>query len=72
MTTVMDIFDSSTPNAVPKRPSAAGAVHKADGTDATFGYATALSIATDAIDPLHSTAHSHHRIIVPFPHSTWE
>ena len=33
-------------------------------TDATFGYATALSIATDAIDRLHSTAHSHHRIIV--------
>ncbi|OGO58029.1 MAG: 6-phosphofructokinase [Chloroflexi bacterium RBG_16_72_14] len=34
------------------------------GTDATFGYATALEIATDAIDRLHSTAHSHHRIIV--------
>src|ERR1035441_4194788 len=33
-------------------------------TDATFGYATALDIATDAIDRLHSTAHSHHRIIV--------
>jgi 6-phosphofructokinase 1 len=33
-------------------------------TDATIGYATALSIATDAIDRLHSTAHSHHRIIV--------
>ena len=33
-------------------------------TDATFGYATALGIATDAIDRLHSTAHSHHRIIV--------
>src|SRR5487761_2668976 len=33
-------------------------------TDATFGYATALAIATDAIDRLHSTAHSHHRIIV--------
>ena len=33
-------------------------------TDATIGYATALTIATDAIDRLHSTAHSHHRIIV--------
>ncbi len=33
-------------------------------TDATLGYATALGIATDAIDRLHSTAHSHHRIIV--------
>ena len=30
----------------------------------TFGFATALDIATDAIDRLHSTAHSHHRIIV--------
>ena len=33
-------------------------------TDATIGFATALEIATDAIDRLHSTAHSHHRIIV--------
>lgn len=33
-------------------------------TDATIGFATALSIATDAIDRLHSTAHSHHRIIL--------
>jgi 6-phosphofructokinase 1 len=33
-------------------------------TDSTFGYATALDIATEAIDRLHSTAHSHHRIIV--------
>jgi len=33
-------------------------------TDATFGYATALDIATEAVDRLHSTAHSHHRIIV--------
>lgn len=33
-------------------------------TDATFGFATALEIATEAIDRLHSTAHSHHRIIV--------
>jgi 6-phosphofructokinase len=34
------------------------------GTDATFGFATAIEIATEAIDRLHSTAHSHHRIIV--------
>ena len=33
------------------------------GTDMTFGYDTALSIAVDAIDRLHSTASSHHRII---------
>jgi 6-phosphofructokinase 1 len=33
-------------------------------TDATIGYATALEIATEAIDRLHSTAHSHHRIVV--------
>ena len=32
-------------------------------TDITFGFDTALSIATEAIDRLHSTAHSHHRII---------
>lgn len=33
-------------------------------TDITFGFDTALGIATDAIDRLHSTATSHHRIIV--------
>jgi phosphofructokinase-like protein len=33
-------------------------------TDITFGFDTALGIATEAIDRLHSTAHSHHRIIV--------
>lgn len=33
-------------------------------TDSTFGFATAMDIATEAIDRLHSTAHSHHRIIV--------
>jgi 6-phosphofructokinase 1 len=32
--------------------------------DITFGFDTALGIATEAIDRLHSTAHSHHRIIV--------
>ncbi|WP_296140407.1 6-phosphofructokinase [uncultured Tessaracoccus sp.] len=33
-------------------------------TDNTFGFATALEIATEAIDRLHSTAHSHHRVII--------
>ena len=33
-------------------------------TDTTFGFDTALGIATEAVDRLHSTAHSHHRIIV--------
>ncbi len=33
-------------------------------TDVTFGFDTALSIATEAVDRLHSTAHSHHRIVV--------
>ena len=34
------------------------------GTDISFGYDTALGIATEAIDRLHTTATSHHRIIV--------
>lgn len=33
-------------------------------TDVTFGYHTALGIATEAVDRLHSTAHSHYRIVV--------
>ena len=33
-------------------------------TDATIGFDTALGIATEALDRLHSTAHSHHRIII--------
>jgi ATP-dependent phosphofructokinase / diphosphate-dependent phosphofructokinase len=33
-------------------------------TDTAIGFDTALGIATEAIDRLHSTAHSHHRIIV--------
>ncbi|MBX7213777.1 MAG: 6-phosphofructokinase [Thermoflexales bacterium] len=35
-----------------------------EGTDVSFGFDTACGIATEAIDRLHSTAHSHHRIIV--------
>ncbi|MHB1843675.1 MAG: 6-phosphofructokinase [Deltaproteobacteria bacterium] len=34
------------------------------GTDFTFGFDTAVSIATEAIDRLHSTAESHQRVIV--------
>jgi ATP-dependent phosphofructokinase / diphosphate-dependent phosphofructokinase len=34
------------------------------GTDVTFGFDTAVSIATEAIDRLHSTANSHKRIMV--------
>jgi 6-phosphofructokinase 1 len=33
-------------------------------TDVTVGFDTAVGVATEAIDRLHSTAHSHHRIIV--------
>ncbi len=34
------------------------------GTDFTFGFDTAVNIATEAIDRLHTTAESHHRVIV--------
>lgn len=34
------------------------------GTDYTFGFSTAVQIATDAIDRLHSTAESHDRVMV--------
>jgi 6-phosphofructokinase 1 len=34
------------------------------GTEVTFGFDTAVQIATDAIDRLHTTAESHHRVIV--------
>lgn len=33
-------------------------------TDATFGYNTALTTATEALDKLHTTAESHHRIML--------
>jgi phosphofructokinase-like protein len=33
-------------------------------TDYTFGFDTAVSIVTDAIDRLHTTAESHHRVMV--------
>ncbi len=34
------------------------------GTDLTFGFDSAVSIATEAIDRLHTTANSHHRAMV--------
>ncbi len=33
-------------------------------TDLTFGYSTAIATATEAIDKLHTTAESHHRVMV--------
>jgi ATP-dependent phosphofructokinase / diphosphate-dependent phosphofructokinase len=33
-------------------------------TETSFGFATAMEIATEAVDRVHSTAHSHHRIIL--------
>ncbi len=35
-----------------------------EGTVATFGFDSAVSFATEAIDRLHSTAESHHRVMV--------
>ncbi|MFH1856155.1 MAG: ATP-dependent 6-phosphofructokinase [Candidatus Omnitrophota bacterium] len=34
------------------------------GTDYTFGFDTAINIATECIDRLHTTAESHHRVMV--------
>src|SRR5439155_13932381 len=34
------------------------------GTEATFGFDTAVQTATEAIDKLHSTAESHERVMV--------
>lgn len=34
------------------------------GTEVTFGFDTALETATEAIDKLHTTAESHHRVMV--------
>ncbi len=34
------------------------------GTEFTFGFDTALNIATEALDRLHTTAESHHRVMV--------
>jgi phosphofructokinase-like protein len=34
------------------------------GTDVTFGFATAVAIATEALDRVHTTAASHHRAMI--------
>ena len=34
------------------------------GTDTTFGFMTAVNTAVEAIDKLHSTAESHHRVMI--------
>ena len=34
------------------------------GTDVTFGFATAVSVATEALDRVHTTAASHHRAMI--------
>lgn len=34
------------------------------GTDVTFGFDTAVTTATEAIDKLHTTAESHHRVMI--------
>src|SRR3989338_1158957 len=34
------------------------------GTDITFGFNSAVTIATEAIDRLHTTAQSHHRVMI--------
>lgn len=34
------------------------------GTDRTFGFSTATAIATEALDRLHTTAQSHHRVMI--------
>lgn len=35
-----------------------------NGTDYTFGFDTAVNIAMDAIDRIHTTAESHHRVMI--------
>lgn len=34
------------------------------GTDVTFGYSSAVWVVTEALDRLHSTAESHHRVMI--------
>ena len=34
------------------------------GTDVTFGFDSAVTIATEAMDQIHTTAQSHHRIMI--------
>lgn len=41
------------------------------GTDRTFGFDTAVSIATEAIDRIHTTAQSHHRVMIVETMGRW-
>ena len=34
------------------------------GTDYTFGFQTAVAIACEALDRLHTTAEAHHRVLI--------
>src|SRR5438094_740688 len=51
-------------NAVIRAVARRSFAHGHAGTDYRFGFDTAVSIATEAIDRLHTTAESHHRVMV--------
>jgi phosphofructokinase-like protein len=56
----MELFDKGVPVVgVPKTID-----NDVGGTEITFGFDTALMIATEALDRLHTTAESHHRVMV--------
>jgi len=56
----MELFDKGVPViGVPKTID-----NDIGGTEVTFGFDTALMIATEALDRLHTTAESHHRVMV--------
>jgi len=56
----MELYDKGVPIiGVPKTID-----NDVNGTEITFGFDTALNIAMEAIDRLHTTAESHHRVMV--------
>jgi 6-phosphofructokinase 1 len=56
----MEMYDKGVPTVgVPKTID-----NDVGGTEITFGFDTALNIATEAIDRLHTTAESHHRVML--------
>lgn len=56
----LELYDKGTPIVgVPKTID-----NDIDGTDVTFGFDTAVNTAMEAIDRLHTTAESHHRVMV--------
>lgn len=56
----MELFDKGVPViGVPKTID-----NDVGGTEITFGFDTALTIATEALDRLHTTAEAHHRVMV--------